>query len=457
MLLTITSRHEPATDLGFLLHKHPDKVQSFPLPFGQAHVFYPETTVERCTIALVLDIDPVGLVRGHGLFDQYVNDRPYTASSFLSVAMATVFSTALAGRSKARPDLVEQPLPLEATVVALPCYGGEALIRRLFEPLGYGVDVSGGALDEVFPAWGESPYFTVTVTGTLPLQQLLSHLYVLIPVLDNDKHYYVGDDEVAKLLRHGEGWLESHPDRALITQRYLKRSRRLVTEALGRLGGEESVRDEPLLPKDPALSLHEQRLLAVVDQLKGHGVKRVLDLGCGEGRLLRHLLTDPAFSEVVGMDVSHVALERARDRLHLDRLPSHLDGKVRLWHGSLIYRDRRLQGFDGAALVEVIEHLDPSKVPAMERVIFEFAKPRVVVLTTPNQEYNALYSGIGEGGLRHHDHRFEWTRQEFFDWAHRVATRFGYAVEIEGLGSEDPTFGRPSQMGVFIRNDREDS
>ncbi len=454
MLLTITSSQEPATDLGYLLHKHPDKVQSFALSFGQAHVFYPDTSAERCTVALVLDIDPVGLVRSKGLFDQYVNDRPYTASSFLSVAMATVFSTALAGRSKARPDLVGQALPLEATVAAMPCYGGEALIRRLFEPLGYKVMVSGAALDDKFPEWGEGSYYTVTLAGTLPLRQLLSHLYVLIPVLDNDKHYYVGDDEVAKLLRHGEGWLESHPDCEFITWRYLKRSRRLATAALGQLTPEENITEAPPLPKDQPPPLQEQRVFSVVEQLKTHGVKRVLDLGCGEGRLLRHLLEDPAFSEVVGLDVSHVALDRARERLHLDRLPPHLDGKVTLWHGSLIYRDRRLEGFDGAALVEVIEHLDLAKIPIMERVVFEFARPRVVVLTTPNKEYNCLYPGIGKGMMRHKDHRFEWTRQEFSDWAYRVGERFGYSVEIRGLGSEDPSVGSSSQMGVFIRDDR---
>ncbi len=458
MLLTLTTTHRPATDLGYLLHKHPERLQTFPLSFGEAFVFYPEATEERCTAALLLGVDPVGLVRpksgGVGMNHQYVNDRPYTVSSFLSVALAQVFGTALAGHCKARPDLVSQPLPLEAGIAVLPSQGGEPLIRRLFEPLGYRVAITGAALDDEFPAWGESPYYTVSLSATVPLQQLLSHLYVLVPVLDNDKHYYVGEDEVAKLLRHGEGWLDRHPERELIAWRYLKRSRRLVTEALTRLAPEDAADDDPPSLNARIPPLHEQRLKAVVETLKNHGVHRVLDLGCGEGRLLQQLLRDPAFTEIVGLDVTHIALEHARDRLHLDRLPSRLQGKMTLLHGSLTYRDRRLEGFDGAALVEVIEHLDPARLPAFERVVFEFARPQVVVLTTPNAEYNRLFPALAAGCMRHSDHRFEWTRQQFAAWAQAVADRFGYAVEIQGLGPEDIDAGAPSQMGVFIQHGR---
>ena len=457
-LLTITTTHNPATDLGYLLHKHPDKVQTFPLSFGQAHVFYPQASDIRCTAALLIDVDPIGLVRGkaggEGVSDQYVNDRPYTASSFLSVALAQVFSTALAGHCKARPNLVQQSLPLQAVIAVLPCDGGESLIRRLFEPLGYQVTVTGSPLDDQFPDWGGSPYYTVTLTATVRLQELLSHLYVLMPVLDNDKHYFVGEDEVAKLLRHGDGWLEAHPERELITWRYLKRSRRLAMAALARLVPEESVDVEPSSPDGRGPSLHDQRLAAVVETLQDHGARRVLDLGCGEGRLLRLLLRDPAFTEVVGMDVSHRALERAEERLHLDHLPSRLEGKVKLIHGSLTYRDRRLEGYDAAVLVEVVEHVDSARLPALERAVFEFAHPALVVVTTPNAEYNRLFPTLASGAMRHADHRFEWTRQEFSDWAKTVADRFGYTVQIQGVGPEDPSVGAPSQMGVFARHDR---
>src|SRR5262249_30770284 len=138
MLFTLSTTYVPATDLGFLLHKNPAKVQSFPLSFGHAHVFYPETTSERCTAALLLDVDPIGLVRNRrgpagesGLLAQYVNDRPYVASSFLSVAIAQVYGSALAGKSKERPDLIATRLPLTARLAVVPCRGGERVLPHL--------------------------------------------------------------------------------------------------------------------------------------------------------------------------------------------------------------------------------------------------------------------------------------------------------------------------------------
>ena len=191
MLITINNTLPPATDLGYLLHKNPDRVQSFDLSFGKAHVFYPEATNESCTAALLLDVDPVALVRTRrgpsgegGALDQYVNDRPYVASSFLSVAIARVLGSALGGASKGRPELVDQPLPLVARITVLPCRGGEDILKRLFEPLGYTVRAEHHTLDEKFPEWGESNYYTVELEQEISLQKLLTHLYVLIPVLD---------------------------------------------------------------------------------------------------------------------------------------------------------------------------------------------------------------------------------------------------------------------------------
>jgi hypothetical protein len=360
MLLTISTTHSPATDLGYLLAKRPGRCQRFPLAFGQAHVFYTEEQETRCTAALLLDIDPVELARMRRGSDDaplaaYVSDRPYVASSFLSVAIAQVCGTALAGRCTAQPELVQTAIPLEARLAVVPARGGEALLRRLFEPLGYSVGVARLPLDETLPAWGESSYYSLTLSAVCRLDALLQHLYVLLPVLDREKHYYVGEAEVEKLLRHG-------------------------------------------------------------------------------------------------VDVSPRALERAKSRLHYDELPPLRRERISLLQGSLVYRDARLAGYDAAAVVEVIEHLDPSRLGAFERALFGIARPATVVLTTPNRDYNVRYGDLSGGALRHADHRFEWTRAEFAGWAAGVAARNGYSVRFQPVGEEDADLGAPTQLGVFSRN-----
>jgi 3' terminal RNA ribose 2'-O-methyltransferase Hen1 len=467
MLLTLTTTHRPATDLGYLLYKNPARTQDFELNFGKAHVFYPHATAEQCTAALLLDIDPVGLIRnrngpaGEGFsLQQYVNDRPYVASSFLSVAIAQVFGSALSGISRERPELVNVPIPLIARLSVVPCRGGEPFLRRLFEPLGYAVTATSHALSEKFPDWGDSAYFTVELSNTVTVHDLLTHLYVLIPVLDNDKHYWIGDDEVQKLLRHGGNWLARHPDRQQIVDRYLKHRRHLTAaaeEALARLIDEDAPdpdeetnqTEEPAVEKK--ISLNEQRLTAVVTALKNTGATRVLDLGCSYGNLLRALLADRQFEEIVGLDVSYRALEIAADKLNLDRLPEMQRRRIQLIHGSLTYRDNRLAGYDAAAVVEVIEHLDPPRLAAFERVLFEFARPGTVVMTTPNVEYNVRFETLPAGNLRHRDHRFEWTRTQFQDWAIAAGAKFNYRVRFEPIGPVDVEVGSPTQMAVLSR------
>lgn len=469
MLLTLSTTHQPATDLGYLLHKHPDRCQTFRLSFGSAHVYYPETSNERCAACLLLDVDPVGLVRGKnawqdGLLDHYVNDRPFVASSLMSVAIAQVFGSALSGRSKERPELVRQAIPLTARLDVLPVRGGEDTIARMFTPLGYRHTATRHPLDEQFPEWGESPYYSVTLEQTTTVAQLLQHLYVLIPVFDGKKHYYIGQDEVEKLLANGASWLGDHPEKATITQRYLAKRPSLVRQALARLVEEEAVEaddsdhsEEAASPEETATtdqtrrerSLHGQRIDAVIAAIRASGAKRVVDLGCGEGKLLRELLADKQFTEILGMDVSVRALEIAHRRLKLDRLPERQRERIRLIHGALTYRDARLANFDAAALVEVIEHLDPPRLAALERVVFEHARPQTVIVTTPNREYNVVWESLPAGEMRHSDHRFEWTRAEFEQWARSVAERFGYAVACYPVGPQEPDVGAPSQMAVF--------
>jgi 3' terminal RNA ribose 2'-O-methyltransferase Hen1 len=463
MILTITYTQTPATDLGYLLYKNPSRPQTFELNHGKAHIFYPEATKERCTAALILDIDPIDLARGKkgssgegGLFD-YVNDRPYVTSSFLSVAMSRVFGTAMSGKSKDKPELAEKALPLQAKIMMLPCRGEEGIIHRLFEPLGYKVTVEGYMLDEKFPEWGKSKYYTVSLEGEVRLQDLLNHVYVLIPVLDAEKHYWVGADEIEKLLRHGEGWLISHPEKGLITGRYLRRKKSLINEALERLVEESDVIEDEGESDVPSqqeetekkLNLNQQRLGTVVAALKSVNAKRVIDIGCGEGNLLSVLLKDKSFEQIAGVDVSYNVLERAKDKLKIDRLPEMQRKRINLFQGSLTYRDKRFSGYDAATVIEVIEHLDENRLAAFEKVLFKFARPQTAIVSTPNKEYNMHYSNLFEGDMRHRDHRFEWRRREFEMWAAKVAENYGYNVRFVQIGDVDNEFGSPTQMGVF--------
>jgi len=493
VLLTLSAAGPDAADLGYLLHKHPGRVQAFDQSFGVAHVFYPEATDERCTVALLLEVDPVGLVRQKGRsaprdvafsLAQYVNDRPYAASSMLAVALGKVFRTAMAGRCELRPELPARRWDLSVHVPAVPCRGGVEAAVRLFAPLGWQVDARPVPLDPTVPAWGDSRYVDLHLTGTQRVADALSHLYVLLPTLDASKHYWVGSDEVTKLVRAGESWLAAHPERREIARRYLAHRTSLATSAIERLAEVDDARPETVDdavaepedatvdavtagvpdaaepadaadPADPAEPtpppLARQRLDAVVAQIREAGARSVVDLGCGEGALLSELLRDPAYERLLGVDVSARALTTAARRLHLDTLPERQRRRIELAHSSVTYRDARVAGFDVAVLMEVVEHVDPPRLAALERAVLGAAAPAMLVVTTPNAEHNVRYPTLEAGTMRHHDHRFEWTRAEFAAWAQAAAARHGYAVALLPVGVDDPEVGPPTQMAVFRR------
>lgn len=464
MLLTISTTYQPATDLGYLLHKNPHNMHETNLSFGKALVFYPTASQDYCEAALLVDIDTVELIRNRKYFTsegfslyEYVNDRPYVASSFACVALSSVFRSAMSGKCKDKPELVNQQMPLQVKISVLPCRGGEKLLRRLFEPLGYEIHAEEIVLHETKPEWGNSSYMTVTLKNDCTVKELLNHLYVLLPVLDNDKHYWIGHDEIQKLLKHGEGWIKEHPEIELITSRYLKSQRYLVDEALSQLQEEDAVdfevqsnnqdHEEALLEKK--VNLHTIRLSEIVKELENLGVHKVIDLGCGEGKLIKLLLKKSSFDKVAGMDISMVSLQRAKQNLNVDTLPEGIRNRLTLFLGSLIYRDRRFSGYDAAILSEVIEHLEPFQLDYFEEVIFAYAKPKYVIITTPNVEYNVLFKDLPAGKFRHQDHRFEWTRQELREWADKICTRYNYQVDFKPLGPVHEVFGAPSQMVIF--------
>jgi len=465
MLLTITTTHRPATDLGHLLHKHPNRCQSFPIPHGTAHVFYPEATDARCTAALLLDIDPIDLVRkprgGHTrpsfALRDYVNERPYVASSMMSTALRTVFGTALAGTCKDRPDLAKARIPLEIRLPVVADATRGELVHQLFEPMGYAVTTR--LLPAVAVSGDEDgpPFCSVEMQAAARLSEALAHLYILIPVLDDQKHYWVGEEEVDKLVRYGKGWLEGHPLREQIALRYLRYQRRLSRTALAALDREAPSQTGVSKALPPGregtleISLSEQRYTAAVAALQEMHARTVLDLGCGEGRLVERLVREPIAERIVGCDVSSRALRQARRRLERRGVVPGPGRRVDLIHGSALYLDERFRGFDAIAVIDVLEHLEPERIDAFVRVVFGDAAPHGIVLTTPNAEYNALFPALPRGGHRHIDHRFEWTRNEFAAWAGEVADRCGYSVSVRGIGAEDEIHGQPTQIAVFRR------
>lgn len=449
MLVTVT--YEPdsgsetdATVLGYLLHKHPARAQTFTAPVGDIHVFAPEARPERCTFAMLLEVDPVGLVRNKRFrgdaraLDHYVNDRPYVASSMLAVAIGAVFRTAMTGRSDSYPHLAASPLPLRIEIPVVSVRGDEDLLERLFRPCGWDVAHEKIPLDPEFPAWGDSRFRSITLTGRVRLADALRQLYVLLPVLDDAKHYWVGDDEIAKLQRAGEGWLPAHPERELITRRYLLHHGSLVSQAVDPVG------EEKVVP------LRQMRADAVVRALSDVRANSVVDMGCGQGALLGRLVKDRAISRIIGVDVSARSLEQAARALHLEQASDAERQRIQLLHGSVVYRDDRLRGLDAMVLMEVIEHVEPSRLPALEDAVFAGARPGAIIMTTPNAEYNVLYPGLA-GALRHEDHRFEWTRAQFREWVDAAAQRHGYVAEYQPVGPEHPVHGAPTQLALLRR------
>ncbi|UII19268.1 3' terminal RNA ribose 2'-O-methyltransferase Hen1 [Fulvivirga ligni] len=458
MLLKISTNRANAREVSFLFHKHPDRLQSVELPFGKAHIFYPKADQDECAICLVLDINPVSLTRNNQsnnadfALSHYVNDRPYVASSYMSVAISKAFSTAMNGTCKDHPELVNEQIPFDIKIaVMFAPKGGEILIRRLFEPLNYEVEVQRHTLDEAFPEWGESRYFSVNLKGTQRLMDVLTHLYVLIPSLDTHKHYWVSNAEVEKLLRKGENWLAGHPEKDQITKRYLKGIANLTRSAFDQLNEAIESNDDVSEETQDTVqqSLHQQRLQMAFDELKRSGATTVIDLGCGEGKLLKLFLKDPQFTKITGMDVSHKSLQKVVERLHLNEISPVQKERISLFQGALTYRDERLNNYEAAALIEVIEHLDPDRIKSMERVVFEYAKPNTVVLTTPNSDYNELYESLHAGQFRHTDHRFEWSREEFKQWVNSVCENYAYEADIKSVGDEVEAVGAPFSDSYF--------
>jgi 3' terminal RNA ribose 2'-O-methyltransferase Hen1 len=194
------------------------------------------------------------------------------------------------------------------------------------------------------------------------------------------------------------------------------------------------------------IDLHETRLEAVTARLLGAGVRSVLDLGCGPGELLLRLASHPQFERIVGIDISAAALAEARQKLHVPAAGD--DRRIEVSLASFTEPDAKLSGFDAGVMLETIEHIDPNRLSLVESAVFGCFRPKLVLVTTPNAEYNPIH-GLGPNMFRHPDHRFEWDRPRFRRWCQGVARRNDYSVSFADIGEYDDDLGASTQMAVF--------
>ena len=457
VLLLLTTTRRPATDLGRLLALESGEVHEFAVPGGIATLHLPEVSAHRCTAAVFLEWHH----RGSDLGDDQAGAGgrapvpAHVTSDMLADAVSLVFRNALAGASGHRyPHLLRAALPLEIVIPQFPCQAGVHLAERLFGPLGWRVLVDPVLLDARHPEWGDTGHSALTLRGTISLADAVTHLSVLLPVLVNgNKGRLAPEGRIGRLLRPYCDWLTRHPERQLIMGSYQKRR------------GASLVRTTDASPKAVEMAhavrptvvregLAVERLEAVLAALARTSAERVIDLGCGTGVLLARIAQDSRYTEVVGVDDAAQALELARRRLQLELLPERQRSRIKLLQLSILRRDNRLIGFDAAILMEVIEHFDPFRLPALVINIFGHARPGTVIVTTPNLEHTLRYPGPTRSGLRHDDHRFEWSRQEFAAWVADASQRYGYVGRIQGVGTCDPQVGHPTQLAVFTRLDR---
>lgn len=434
MLLTLRVTGPHASDLEVLLDKCPDKLHSTSLPFGLAHVFFPEVSPDAVTVALVVDVDAVvwssnGFSSGFGL----------TNAAMLSAAIASVFSTALAARSPGRPDLVTAILPVEVRVSSFDVRPGTDDARALFSPLGYDVVVHEDVVDALSGTSTNLVRQTVCLAKQCSLYEVLSHLYVLGPVLDGHADDHVLERERDALLLHAEGAARGHVAGDRIIQAYAARRPSGAGAALARLLAMDVTEGQTAL--DSAIAptlLDDARIDAIVFELREASVSSVVDLGCGDGKLLARLVREKVLTRIVGFDVSIRALDAAASRMKLDRRGGKKSERIELLHGSLFYSDSRLQGFDAAVLADVIQHVNADRLGDLERVVFHDAQPATVVVMMNV----ATRDGVVPPGLEH-----SWSTNQFDAWASAVSERRAYRVRLLSIGSSGPT----TRMAVFTR------
>lgn len=439
MLMTITCKGSDAQDLSWLLHKRPDRFQAFNLPYGTAYVFFPEYSDNKCIVTLLLDVESSGLndicKAKDGEF-QYVNPRQYLSGSLLSGAITKVFASAIKGVCEEKPELVDKVFNYEMEITSFSCRLNPDYIEKLFLPLGYEIDFTkpSGQYSEIAQQFGNLKLIARTT-----LQKLLSQLFILLPVFDRQLHFWIGESQLEKFIRHSTGWLENHPEKSFIINEYFWPASELKYRVLEYFNAIPSA-DE----KAPGLNALRQE--EIINSLIRHDATSILDLGCGNGSLLELLAQEKRFSKIAGMDIAARNIDEARKKLCSPG--RRLCEAEYVFVGSLTYKDKRISNYDALVLSEVIEHFELERMVLVMKNIFEHAKPRLFIMTTPNKAYNIEYL-LKYDEIRHPDHRHEFNEEEFTSFCQKFASQYNYELEMSSIGEKLPELGAPTLMGIF--------
>ena len=468
MQLAIKAIGEGAKMLSFLLSKNPQNRYDRIEKGHRVRFTYTVFSDSEVEAVIFVTPDPVELVKNSPdtyEITQYINDREFVVSSIFCAYIRSALGTALNGRPKEDYlDWAKHAFQLTISFGPVATDLPDAAIKQLFEPLGYQIEIERGQAAYHFQLKEKSSARFINLQGTLTVQNALRHLFVLIPVLDNYRHYFIDEREIEKLERYGEGWLADHPLKDLIIKRTL-RFRELIDlvgvnlsqsdnpAQLANLvqsdADKEAITPEPTLKPQPVVRLNElryQRVIKLVENLPTR--ESIVDFGAGEGKLSVRLGFIPGVKEILAVEPTEKEQLRALKRFSEASHKEDFITPTPIW-GSLFYYDEQLRAKDVMILNEVIEHIAESRLPRVMGTIFGSYKPKVLIVTTPNLEYNTVYQM--EEKVRHKDHRFEWTRAEFAEWTHTLAGNYPYKVQLEGIGEEVEGYGHPSQIAIFTR------
>ncbi|PYF06198.1 3' terminal RNA ribose 2'-O-methyltransferase Hen1 [Ureibacillus chungkukjangi] len=447
MQLTIRGTGQDIQVISYLLAKNPNNLYERRVSGHLVRMFFSQFSEEEVEVTFFVTPDPIELSRNNSkVYDitSYINDREFVVSSIFCTFLRTALGTALNGKPVEEYEpWVNHPFPLEFSFGPVASQLTDQDIQSLFQPLGYAVEITYGEADYNMDFKSKSSARFITLKGSTTLQMGLRQLFVLIPVLDNYKHYYIDEQEVEKIVRYGEGWLDKHPKREFILRQALR-----FKEVYGQFENQHTKKENESSPKLRLNDLRYDKIVGKVNQLKRK--ETVVDLGSGEGKLSEKLGFIDGVKEILAVEPSESATLKALKRFEKAAQDKNFV-KPRQIFGSLFYYDERLKGKDVLILCEVIEHIDEYRLPKIIQTILQDYRPRTLIITTPNQEYNEVY-GMG-GDYRHPDHRFEWTREEFQTWCKTQNENHEYNIAFDGIGEEHELHGYPTQMCLFTRKE----